>query len=709
MPDLLFEIGCEEIPGGSIDPALLWIKNEAEQKLAAARLVHGEVKVLGTPRRLVLMIRDVAMSQTDLSMEVTGPKVEIAFDAQGKLTKAGLGFIQSKGLSSQDAFQKSTPKGLVIAAHVHEKGLAAKDVLPDILTKLLQSIPFVKTMCWDDTKVTFIRPIRWILCLLGEQVLPIFFGEVKAGHQTCGHRFLSPEFAKVESIDTYLKFLEKNWVMLDGHKRRKIILKEADLLAKQAGGFLRQDEELLDIVKNLVEYPWPILGHFEEKYLEVPKEILISEMREHQKYFAVTNNQDDLLAAFIVVAGTKPKDKVSLAAGNTRVLKARFEDGAFYYHEDRKVSFVEYVHRLNNVLFQRELGSLFNKTERIQILTDYLCAHLPVSKEVKSCATKTAQLCKADLVTGVVGQFPQLQGVMGRQYALLSGEKEATAQGIEEHYLPRFAGDALPASDVGAFVALADRIDTIVAIIGIGKAPKGSADPFALRRAAIGLVKIIFSKGYQFSLKHFISHAILSVEKSIVLKADVLEEEVLQFIAARARGVLLEELTEKKANNSVLLVDAAMGVGFDDLADLHCRVFALNHLAQQDVQLFIQLVSNLKRAGNIVAKARNEGFLADDVAFDAALLKEVCERDLWREIQLAQKKLETENSGTTSMQRYIDLLEQIAGLKPFVDRFFDEVMVMVDDVNLRNARLGLLAKIQKMVSSIADFTKIQID
>ncbi len=706
MPDLLLEIGCEEIPSGAIDAALAWIKNEAEQKLAAARILHGEVKVLGTPRRLVLMIHDVALTQTDLSMFVTGPKVEVAFDAQGQLTKAGLGFIQSKGLSSQDAFQKSTPKGLVIAAQIHEKGLAVSVILPDILTKLLHSIPFAKTMRWDDTKVSFIRPVRWILCLLGGHVLPISFGLVKSSDETCGHRFLAPEFVKIDGIQAYLDFLDKNWVMLDGEKRKAAILKEADALARKAGGCLRADEALLEIVKNLVEYPWPILGHFEEKYLEVPKEILISEMREHQKYFAVTNKQDDMLAAFIVVAGSKPKDEMALAAGNTRVLKARFEDGAFYYHDDRKIPFAEYMHRLNSVLFQRELGSLFDKTQRIQILTDYLCEQLSVAMELRASAVRTAQLCKADLVTGVVGQFPELQGVMGKQYALLSGEKAEIAQGIAEHYLPRFAGDVLPASDIGAFVALADRMDTIVSIIGIGKAPKGSADPFALRRAGIGLVKIIFCQGYQFSLEHFVTHAISSVQKAIVLKADALKEEVLLFLAARARGVLLEELAEKKAGNAVLLVDAAMGVGFDDLADLQSRVFALNYLSQQDTEMFVQLVSNLKRAGNIVAKARSDGFLTESSVFEAALLKEVCERDLWREIQSVETKLQTRNTNSTLIERHIDVLEQIAALKPFVDRFFDDVMVMVDDVKLREARLGLLAKIEKMVRTIADFTRI---
>jgi glycyl-tRNA synthetase beta chain len=706
MPDLLLEIGCEEIPSCAIDVALSWIKNEAKQKLAAARILHGEVKVMGTPRRLVLIIHDVAATQADLSVEVTGPKVELAFDAQGQLTQAGLGFIQSKGLSAQDVFQKATPKGLVIAAQVHERGVAVGDVLPEILTKLLHNIPFVKNMRWDKSMVKFIRPVRWILCLLDGTVLPIFFGVLVSSNETCGHRFLAPQFVRVNSIKAYLDFLEKNWVMLDGQQRKAAILKEASALAEKAGGCLKLDEDLLEIVKNLVEYPWPILGHFEEKYLEVPKEILISEMREHQKYFAVINQENELLAAFIVVAGTKPKDEVALASGNTRVLKARFEDGAFYYHDDRKISFAEYLHRLNGVLFQRELGSLFNKTERIQLLTDYLCGQLPIGNELRISAARTAQLCKVDLVTGVIGQFPELQGVMGKQYALLSGEKAEVAQGIEEHYLPRFAGDALPASDIGAFVALADRMDTIVSIIGIGKAPKGSADPFALRRSGIGLAKIIFCKGYQFSLNNFVAYAISSVQRVIVLKAEILKEEVLQFIAARARGILLEELTEKKSSNAVLLIDACMGVGFDDLSDLKSRIFALNYLSQQDVELFAQLVSNLKRAGNIVAKARSEGFLIEDAVFDSDLLQEVSERDLWREIQLAEKRLHAKNSySSSSAQRHIDLLEQVASLKPFVDRFFDEVMVMVDDAKLRQARLGLLARIEKMVCSVADFTR----
>lgn len=662
MADLLFEIGCEELPVGVIDPSLGWMKEYAERNFADLRLTHGHISVQGTPRRLVLMVRNLAERQPDRELELLGPKVQIAYGSDGKLTQAGLGFLRSKNLSESVAYRKMTDKGELLAATVSERGLETQVLLVDLLSKLLIEMPFPKRQRWEDSGMTFIRPVRWLLCLLGDEVIPVQFAGVTASNQTCGHRFMSPRFQGVSSIDTYLSHLKHHFVMLDGDERKNLILEGANALAKQAGGDLRSDNSLIEIVKNLVEYPWPIMGYFEEKYLEIPPEILVSEMREHQKYLSVIDAKGKLLPVFIVVAGSQAKDTKDLAAGNGRVLRARFEDGAFYYREDCEKSIDVFEAKLEHVMFQRELGSVADKVRRIVKLSDYFCDVLGAPREK---TLRVAKLCKFDLVTGVVGQFPELQGVMGRTYAQRAGESGDVAVAIEQHYWPRFSGDAIPSSDMGAIVSLADRLDTLVAVIGIGKAPKGNADPFGLRRSAIGFIRIIVGRGYRLSIRDAVSN-----------------EQVIQFIEARVRGLLLEEFP-------TMLVDAAMGAGSDDLTDLWARVNALAELERRDPELFAQLGATLKRAGNIVAKTRIDHWNRD-------ALQSVSEKDLWRAIEKAQA-----SKGT-----YSDKLEKIAQLKPLIDRFFDEVMVMVDDLELRTSRLGLLSEVEKMVCAIADFTKV---
>ncbi|MDA0713531.1 MAG: glycine--tRNA ligase subunit beta, partial [bacterium] len=460
MADLLLEIGCEEIPSGEIDQALVWLRVNAEQILNSNRLKFEEIKTFGTPRRLVLIITDVAAKQTNLSEEVTGPKVEVAYDSSGNLTKAGLGFVNSKGKSAKDAYQKDSAKGKVIALKIAEKGQAANKILPSLLSKLIKDIPFSKTMQWDETEVTFIRPVRWILCLLGSKVLPLTFGKVVAFNKTCGHRFLSTGFKVVKDVQSYVLFLEKNFVMLDGEKRKNTILTEATKLAQSVSGNLKFDEDLLNIVKNLVEFPWPILGDFEKSFLDTPAEILICEMREHQKYFTVVDKNGNLLPAFIVVAGTKPENKVKLAEGNARVLKARFADGAFYFAEDKKTSLGNMALLLDKVVFQKGLGTVLDKTRRIVSLSEAIAVDLALPKTELTALKIASQLCKADLVSGVVAQFPELQGVMGSIYASLSDNSAEICSGIKEHYWPKNASDEVPSSAVGAIISIADRLDT---------------------------------------------------------------------------------------------------------------------------------------------------------------------------------------------------------------------------------------------------------
>ncbi len=698
MADLLFEIGTEELPASFIDPALAFMQSAIVDALEKARIQHGAVVVEGTPRRLVLMVRDVAERQTDLETEVTGPKAEIAFDASGSLTKVGEGFAKSRGLTLADLFRKDTPKGAVIAARVKEHGLRSDAVLPDILLAMMKSIPFAKTMRWESSGVRFARPVRWVLALLGSDVLRFQFGDVQSGNQTCGHRFLAPEFVTVDGIDGYLAWLEKSFVMLARAKRRETIAREAAQVALRAGGQLRQDDALLDIVCNLVEYPWPILGRFGEEFLRIPKEILISEMREHQKYFAVEDKAGNLLPAFVVVMGTMSAEQDAVARGNARVLRARFEDGAFYYQDDLKTPLAARVPALQRVLFQRELGTLFDKTERIRVLSAILCKMLGLACEVD----RAAQLCKADLVSGVVGEFTHLQGTMGRIYALHDGESAVVARAIEQHYWPRFSGDLLPEDDVGAVVGLADRLDTLVGVIGIGKMPKGTADPFALRRAAIAISRILIERGYRLSLTAAVSEAVKLFGAKVKLPAQEVVSQAVTFIQTRAKGYI-------KAD--VRVVDGAAAIGADDLVDWSARIEALASLQNKNPEIFERFVATLKRAGNIVAKARVDGLFKDGESFHRELFKEGAERDLFAAIMHLenhtsdQRKLSKAQLG----EHYGKVLYQVAEIKPLVDRFFDDVMVMVDDIQLRQARLGLLAELEKVARQLADFTRMSLD
>lgn len=700
MKDYLLEIGCEEIPASYIDPALAWLSENAKKELENERMSFKELTMYGTPRRLVLIVRGLSAKQADLTHEVLGPRAEAAFDASGNLTKAAKGFLSAKNIDESAAYKKSTPKGDVLAAKVFEKGVSAQEMLPRVLENLIKSIPFPKVMRWEASGTTFARPVRWILSLYGAEPVPVRFADVLSGTVTTGHRFMSPDWIEISSVEKYLESMSQKFVMLDASERKSTIKIRAQDLAKAKGGTLVEDEALLDIVKNLVEYPWPLLGSFEERYLDIPKEILISEMREHQKYFGIQDENGRLLSGFVVVAGSKPKNEQGVADGHARVLRARFEDGSFYYFEDLKTPLVKFVDKLERVQFQRELGSLRDKVSRVEKLVECLAEELKKDAKIAQTARLAAHLCKADLVSGVVGQFPDLQGVMGSYYADKAGESKEVALAIREHYWPRFSGDGLPSTNAGCLVSLADKLDTLVGIIGIGKTPKGNADPFGLRRAAIAVSRIMIEKGMHLSLRRLIEIAV-GVYGDKLKPSSTLQDEIVTFILGRARGLFEAPIS---------IVDGAIAAGSDDLADLSARIDAIGQLQKEDPESFSELAAGLKRAGNIVSKAIADGHFVISTSLQVEELKEQCEKQLYFELKKAEEKvLKLNDSGTEDelRNRYVELMKEIGSLKPHVDRFFNEVMVMVDDVALRTARLALLARLQGAVNVIADFTRIQ--
>ncbi|HEY4222774.1 MAG TPA: glycine--tRNA ligase subunit beta [Myxococcota bacterium] len=719
--ELLFEIGVEELPAGFIDPALTFLADKLAAELDALRLPHSAVVAEGTPRRLALMVNEVAARQADLTREVTGPSWSVAFDDAGQPTPAGQGFMKKNGLARDDVRRVETSKGAVAQATVREIGKSAREVLPAVLAALLDAIPFKKRMFWGDARVThaksFARPVQWILALHAGAVLPVQWGDVVAGSVTRGHRYHAPGTVSVASIAEYRAALARGQVMLSRAERRQRIVDEANKLARTAGGSLREDNALLEIVKNLVEKPFPVLGTFEESYLEMPAELLVSEMREHQKYFAVQSASGALLPYFVVVAGSDSSDKQALAAGNARVLRSRFADGAFYFKTDRERPLASRIEDLKKVVFHRELGTLWEKTARVAMVTQKLCELLGVAPEK---AQRTAMLSKADLTTGVVNEFPELQGIMGRTYALYDGENVDVARGIDEHYAPRHAGAALPSTLEGALVGVADRVDTIVGILGIGKAPTANADPFALKRAAIGLTHVFMERGWRAPVRDVVVAGVAAYKaQGKLAKVDdvALVKQVVDFLRGRVRNVLVERCEGRGLDGASDIVDAAMAAraGVEVLPDVEENAIALAELRARDAAAFLSLCKTFKRVGNILKQARNDGAVApaDDEGapfMDTARLVEPAETSLSSAVSaMLSRARGEEGTAHLTLDAKRDMLAKAAQLKPAVDKFFDDVMVMAEDRDLRTARLGLLARIERVFVDVADFTKVQVD
>jgi glycyl-tRNA synthetase beta chain len=706
MPELLFEIGTEELPAGFIDPALAFLERAMDAALTDARLAHGAVVADGTPRRLAVLVEDLAAKQPPAVDEIVGPPWDVAFptiDGNVVPSAAGVGFLRKNALTLAQCEAKQVKGRLVVSATVRREGSRTLDVLGPMLEELIARIPFRKTMSWGDAKAThrhvFGRPVQWILAVFDKCVVKVTFADVESGATTRGHRYHAPAAVDVRTIRDYRRALEQGHVVLSRDTRRRMIVDGAGALAQQAGGTLLQDDALLEIVKNLVEKPFPVLGTFERRFLEMPKELLVSEMREHQKYFAVVDAKGALLPAFVVVAGSDSGDQAALAAGNARVLRARFEDGAFYFQTDLERPLASRIDDEKNVVFHRDLGSLWEKTARIVMITGKLSELLGIDG---ARAMRTALLCKADLTSGVVNEFPELQGVMGRTYAARDGEAREVADGIDEHYAPRHAGAALPSTVEGAIVGIADRIDTIVGILGIGKAPTGSADPFALRRAAIAIMNILMERGWRVPLPDLVVTGVAAYKAQHKLsKSDdaALMKQALEFLRGRVRGVLVER------GLAADIVDAAMAAraGFDRLPDVEENATALAELRARDPDAFGSLCKTFKRVGNILKQARTDGALAaDEPGSSHAVLAEPAESALVAAINAT--RVDTSGSSLDVRRR---VLASAVQLKPKVDRFFDDVMVMTDDVNLRTARLGLLAQIERVFVDVADFTKVQ--
>ncbi|GHG91965.1 glycine--tRNA ligase subunit beta [Comamonas sp. JC664] len=695
--DLLLEVGAEEIPASFIGPALEDLKRVITERMAEARLKHGEVRTFGTPRRLAVWVKDIADAGEDIVKEVLGPSAKAAFDAQGKPTKAAEKFAEGLKLSVDQLGRATTAKGEYLSARVEEKGRAAADILKDALHAAVHGINFRKSMRWGDVDTSFARPVQWLVALLGGDVLPVVFGDVTSGRSTRGHRFLAPDAIELKAPADYEAALEKAHVVADIARRRAQLVEKVKAAAAKAGAQVLEDESLVDQVTNLVELPSPVVGTFEERHLDLPPEVLVQEMKSHQRYFSLVDGAGKLQPKFIAVSNTPVRDEQLSLRGYQRVLRARLADGRFFFDEDRKTPLIDRVEKLGRVVWQGQLGSYLEKVERFRTLALWLSEH---SGRAGDAATieRAATLAKADLVTGMVGEFPELQGVMGREYARAGGETDAVALAIAEHYLPRGAEDALPSQDPGAFIGIADRLDSLCGIFAIGKAPTGAADPFALRRACIAIIRLVLGRGYRFSLSAAVDESLrLLAPKIANAKRKAGEpaprEQVLEFFRGRLKALWGEQ-------HRTDVVEAVLAAGFDDLVAAQKRVEALSLIVgHADFQ---PLAAAFKRVVNIVEK---QGRDVQGGETNPQKLVDEPERNLHAAFTQARGTV----SGLVRSDDFAGALREITSLKPAVDTFFDKVMVMAEDKALRENRIRLLVEIGALFNQVADFSKIQAE
>lgn len=688
MDNLLLEIGTEEIPAGYIEPALKSLASTLEQRLTEARIDHGPSRVFGTPRRLAVHIEDVAPGQAPLTEEVLGPPERVGFDAGGKPTMAAVKFAEKVGVPVSRIRIRETEKGRYLCGIKTERGGPTLNILKTILPAAILATPFPKSMRWADLSISFARPIHWILALFGEKAVSFELGDIRSGRFTCGHRFVSPGKIRIDHSGQYVEALRAASVLADSSERRAQVEDQVRRTAAALGGSIIEDAELVDIVNNLVEFPAVSAGKFEAKYLEVPDEVLITAMRKHQKYFAVVDAKQRLMPCFIAVNNTPARDMELVARGHERVLRARLEDARFFFKTDLNDTLNDWRKKLGGVLFQAKLGTMFDKTRRIRQLAEYLCIRISGDSRLRAQVGRAADLCKADLVSQVVGEFPELQGIMGRVYAQKAGEDPQVAMALEEHYRPTFSGGPLPETLPGAMVAIADKIDSICGCFGAGLIPTGASDPYALRRQAIGVVQIMLDKGFSFSLTEAIQK---SLDLFSGLETGDCSEAITEFFRSRISHLLAEEGFSKD------VIAAVAGVSVDHVPNVWKRVRALEALkAHPD---FDSIAVAFKRVVNIIRKA---GDVCRDGNIDESLFEDATEGALYRTFQQVRIRVADKlDSGL-----FDAALEDIASLRKPVDAFFDGVMVMSENPALRRNRLALLGRISALFGMIADFSKI---
>jgi glycyl-tRNA synthetase beta chain len=687
--NILFEIGMEEIPARFLSQALNDLKGNLEKKLTENRIKFDSIKTFGTPRRLVLLTEGVAEQQENLDLLNMGPAKSVAFDANGEISRAGAGFAKSQGVEPKDLEIIETPKGEYIAVRKFVEGQPVAGLLPEILKSLVLELSFPKSMKWSDKQLRFARPIQWFLALADDKVVEFEIEGIKSGNKSRGHRFFGKEFT-VENIPEYFEKLAENNVVVDIAERKALI---EYLIEKECTNEDEQvliDPELLNEVTNLVEYPFPIVGTFNSDFLEVPQDVLIISMQTHQRYFPILDKNGKLLPKFVVIRnGIEGSEQVRI--GNEKVLSARLADARFFYQEDLKQPLSNNIEKLKNVVFQKDLGTIYDKVERMADIADYITEKLEEDEKQES-VKRTVYLAKADLVSNMIGEkeFTKLQGFMGADYALKSGETPEVSKGIEEHYYPRFQGDIMPQGFEGIVTGIADRLDTLVGCFGVGIIPSGSKDPFALRRAALGIVNIILNSNLELSLNELVDRALNTLQDKGVLKRDRAEvkKEVMEFFKQRALNVFTEMGYKRDVINAVLAYD------YDNLTEALEKIKVLEEVSKEES--FGDLVALLKRVGNITKDHT-------DIAIDTNLFREEIEKELFDFSTDLDAKLIEDLEG----KLYKEYLEKVLASKDVINKYFENVMVMDKDEAIKNNRLSQLKFLNNIFSRVADLTLIE--
>jgi glycyl-tRNA synthetase beta chain len=676
--NLVLEIGTEELPASFQLDAVDYLAAELKSRYGEA-----QVQRFATPRRLAVIATGLPEGTQDSTREVTGPPANAP-------DKAREGFARKSGVPVESLREQN---GRLVATVV-TRGVATAEQLPKLLESLIRSIPFRKSMRWDSLETDpFARPVHWIAAVLDGKPLPLQFADVKSGGQTRGHRFHAPAEFALPAAGGYVEALRDAHVLVDWPERKARIAEEVARAAKEAGGVPRADDELLETVTGLVEEPWAVLGRFDAEFLQLPPEVLVSEMRGHQKYFAVQDEKGALLPVFVAVSNTRVKDPAVSRKGYERVLRARLSDGKFFFDEDRKATLASRVEKLARRTFMQGLGSESDRVARIGEVARWL--HGATGRGDVSALSQAASLCKADLTTAMVGEFPELQGAMGRVYALHDGVPAGVADAIFEHYLPRGAEDRLPQGDEGALLGMADRIDQLVGIFGIGKEPTGTADPYGLRRAALGLLRVTLAKEYRFDLYQALREA-QKLHAANPKVAQTPPEKIWTFLLGRLE-VLLRDRGQPDS------IQAVLHTGARDVVALEKRLVALQTVREKQRAQFEATAAAFKRIANILSQAAQKGLAP--VALQAGLAKTDAEQALLEALETSRKSVATAEDGEDYLAAYATL----AGLRPVVDRFFDAVMVMDPDAAQRDNRLALLRALHELFAPLADFSRLQVE
>ena len=684
---LLLEIGTEELPPKALLELVAAFAKGVREGLEKAELAFTDIEYYATPRRLTVMATALVSTQTDKEILKRGPAIKAAYDAAGAPTPAALGFAKSCGAEFSELEPLETDKGSWLTYLAQEKGKATVELIPEIAETALSRLPIPKRMRWGSGSIEFVRPVHWVVAMFGKKTIDCSILGIKTGNQTLGHRFHHPAPIKLKSAESYFQQLEKTGKVIADYDRRKTMIKESvNKVAEKENGQAIIDENLLDEVTSLVEWPVVISGVFDKKFLALPNEVLIATMQGHQKYFPVVDKKNNLLPLFITVANIESKSPDVIGQGNQRVITPRLNDAEFFWRRDNETPLADLRSKLVDVVFQQKLGSLYDKSERITALAIFMANLL---KTDTTLVERAAALSKCDLLTDMVGELPELQGVIGRYYAINNGEDKEIATALDEQYMPRFAGDQIPQSTTGQIISVADKLDTLVGIFAIGKAPTGDKDPFALRRAALGILRIMIEGELELDLQACLKKAVENYAAD--LTSDELGSQVFSFMMERLRRYYIDQGISADNFEAVLMRNPVQPY------DFHRR---LNAVVQfRKLPEAESLGAANKRISNILKQVSNH----EDIQFSDDLLQEDAEQNLAKALASIKEKV----TPLLDNSEYEQALSKLAGLKNDVDKFFDDVMVMSDDEALKNNRVALLSQLSNLFLKTADISRLQ--